>query len=100
MKKLAVLGSTGSIGTQVLDVARRFPHLYRLVGLAAGRNLELLAAQVREFSPSFISVAERDGKAALAGLLGAQGPEIGWGEEGLKQVATMPEINRNRTLTT
>ncbi len=93
MKKLAVLGSTGSIGTQVLDVARRFPHLYRLVGLAAGRNLELLAAQVREFSPSFISVAERDGKAALAGLLGAQRPEIGWGEEGLKQVATMPDAD-------
>lgn len=93
MKKLAVLGSTGSIGTQVLDVARRFPHLYRLVGLAAGRNLELLAAQVREFSPSFISVAEQDGKAVLAGLLGAQRPEIGWGEEGLKQVATMPDAD-------
>ncbi len=54
--RLTLLGSTGSIGTQTLDVARE--RGYRVVGLAAGRNLDLLDAQVREFRPEVVSVAE------------------------------------------
>jgi 1-deoxy-D-xylulose-5-phosphate reductoisomerase len=93
MKRIALLGSTGSIGTQVLDVVGRFPRLYRLVGLAAGHNLELLAAQVREFSPGCVSVAEEEGMGALASLLGPDRPEIGWGEEGLVRVASMSDAD-------
>ena len=51
MKGLVVLGSTGSIGRQTLDVVRAFPDEFRVVGLAAGLNLELLAEQIREFRP-------------------------------------------------
>ena len=51
MKGLVVLGSTGSIGTQTLDVAQAFPNEFRIVGLAAGNNLELLAKQAEEFDP-------------------------------------------------
>ena len=54
-KRLAILGSTGSIGTQTLDVVRAFPDEFRVVGLAARRSLALLEEQVREFSPDLVS---------------------------------------------
>jgi 1-deoxy-D-xylulose-5-phosphate reductoisomerase len=61
-RRLAVLGSTGSIGRQTLDVVRALPGRFRVVGLAAGNNLDLLAEQVREFRPDYISYAKRDEK--------------------------------------
>ena len=51
MKKLVVLGSTGSIGRQTLDIARAFPDVFRVVGLAAGTNVTLLQEQIEEFQP-------------------------------------------------
>ncbi|MGE0598001.1 MAG: 1-deoxy-D-xylulose-5-phosphate reductoisomerase [Dehalococcoidia bacterium] len=54
-KKIAILGSTGSIGRQALDVIRQFPERWEVSGLAAGRNHELLAEQVREFRPATVS---------------------------------------------
>jgi 1-deoxy-D-xylulose-5-phosphate reductoisomerase len=70
IKRLAVLGSTGSIGRQTLDVVRTLPGRFRVVGLAAGRNLDLLEAQVREFHPDFIgsSPVGDDDKARLEAL--------------------------------
>ena len=59
-KGLALLGSTGSIGTQTLDVVRTFPEDLRVVGLAARRSLELLEAQVREFGPKLVSCEGSD----------------------------------------
>ncbi len=53
MNRIAVLGSTGSIGTQTLEVARRLPDRIRVVGLAGGRNAELLSGQIAEFRPRF-----------------------------------------------
>ncbi|MBE9512823.1 MAG: 1-deoxy-D-xylulose-5-phosphate reductoisomerase [Chloroflexi bacterium] len=58
--KLAVLGSTGSIGQQTLEVVRAFPHRFRIVGLAAGKNLDLLAKQVSEFKPRFVYSQDRE----------------------------------------
>ncbi len=54
VKRVAVLGSTGSIGRQTLDVIRATPQRFRVVGLAAGKNLELLAEQIKEFKPEYI----------------------------------------------
>ncbi|MBA7628034.1 1-deoxy-D-xylulose 5-phosphate reductoisomerase [subsurface metagenome] len=54
VKRVAVLGSTGSIGRQTLDVIRAMPQRFRVVGLAAGKNMDLLAGQVKEFEPEFI----------------------------------------------
>ena len=51
MKRIAVLGSTGSIGTQTLDVAAFHPERFRVEALAAGSNIELLAEQTRKFRP-------------------------------------------------
>ena len=57
VKRLAVLGSTGSIGRQTLEVVRALPEHFRIVGLAAGGNLDLLTKQVSEFQPEFVSYA-------------------------------------------
>ena len=66
MKGLAVLGSTGSVGTQTLDVVRSFPNDFRVVALAARRSVSLLEAQVKEFHPKLVSCEWTDGeKAAL-----------------------------------
>ena len=60
VKRLAVLGSTGSIGQQTLDVVRALPEHFRVVGLAAGKNIDLLAEQVGEFRPQVVSCALAD----------------------------------------
>ncbi len=64
IKRLAVLGSTGSIGQQTLQVVRNFPHRFHIVGLAAGKNTDLLAEQINEFKPRFVYCADK--KAHLA----------------------------------
>lgn len=88
MKSIVVLGSTGSIGVSTLDLARRFPNEFRVRGLAAGRNLKLLAAQIKEFSPELVSVRDEAGVAPLRELLGARRTEILWGVSGATSVAT------------
>jgi 1-deoxy-D-xylulose-5-phosphate reductoisomerase len=60
VKRLAVLGSTGSIGRQTLDVVRALPGHFRVLGLAAGSNLGLLAEQIKEFRPKFISYVKQN----------------------------------------
>jgi len=85
-KRIALLGSTGSIGQQTLDVVRRFPDHFRIVALAARSNVSLLAQQVREFQPDlvtcFADTPEVEAKARQ--LL----PEAVFGEQGLLAVAT------------
>jgi len=90
MKKLAVLGSTGSIGVTTLSLVERFPDRFRVVALAAGKNLEKLKEQVRLFQPELVSIAsEADAKDLRAHLPGFRG-EILFGAEGLLAVATHP----------
>ena len=64
IKRLAVLGSTGSIGQQTLQVVRTFPHRFHIVGLSAGKNTDLLAKQINEFKPRFVYCSDK--KAHLA----------------------------------
>ncbi len=90
-KNISLLGSTGSIGRNVLAVVRRFSDRFRVTGLAAGRNIEELARQVREFEPELVSVADEDLVAPLAGLLPGYKGRILWGEEGNRRIATMEE---------
>jgi 1-deoxy-D-xylulose-5-phosphate reductoisomerase len=92
-KALALLGSTGSIGEQALAVAEAFPERYRVVALAAGRNVEKLADQVRRFRPELVSVADSAGAEVLRRRLEGQGGlavEIAVGDAGLEAVATHP----------
>ena len=88
-----MLGSTGSIGEQTLDVVAAHPDRYRVVALAAGRRIEKLAGQVQAFRPECVSVGDAAGAEALRAALGpelASRVEIACGEEGLLAVATHP----------
>ena len=60
MKRIVLLGSTGSIGVNTLDVVSRFPEKFRVVGLTAGENIELLEKQIRRFRPKFASILREE----------------------------------------
>jgi 1-deoxy-D-xylulose-5-phosphate reductoisomerase len=86
---VAVLGSTGSVGTQVLDVLRSFPDRFRVTALTAGANIELLAAQAREFHPELI--VANDDSMRSAELPGGTRSETG--VAGLIEAATLPDVD-------
>ncbi len=65
MRTLVILGSTGSVGTQALEVVRRNPDRFRVVGLSAGTNHELLIGQIREFVPPYVAIADEQAAADL-----------------------------------
>jgi len=92
LRRLAILGSTGSVGEQTLAVAGDFPDRFRVVALGAGRNVAKLAGQVRRFRPERVSVASEEGARGLREGLGSEGRgvEIGVGSAGLEAVATHP----------
>lgn len=85
MKKIAILGSTGSIGTQTLDVIRQNPGRFKVTALTCGSNSKLLAEQIEEFRPEF-AVTEKEGDALS---LSQRFPrvEFGWGRQGLIDAA-------------
>jgi 1-deoxy-D-xylulose-5-phosphate reductoisomerase len=88
MRRIAVLGSTGSIGTQALDVARRNPDRFRVVALSAGNNHELLVGQIREFLPAMVAIADEQAAADLTERLGTvRGVQILVGPDAAEQVA-------------
>ncbi|GET41574.1 1-deoxy-D-xylulose-5-phosphate reductoisomerase [Microseira wollei] len=60
MKPITLLGSTGSIGTQTLDIVAQYPDRFRIVGLAAGRNVTMLAAQIRQFRPEIAAISDAE----------------------------------------
>lgn len=90
MKKISVLGSTGSIGTQTLDVVRRNNDI-EIVALAAGRRIKELEAQIREFGPKLVSVADEQLAKELAVSIADLGVKIVYGMEGLTEAAVYPE---------
>lgn len=85
MKKITILGSTGSIGTQTLDVIRQNPDRFRVAALTCGANTELLKKQIEEFNPEFAVTASQEDAIRLA----AEFPkvEFGWGRQGLVDAA-------------
>ena len=89
-KEIAVLGSTGSVGEQTLAVAAQFPERFRVVALAAGRNIEKLAAQVNRFAPALVSVADASCAEELRARIPGAPTRVVMGDEGLLAVATHP----------
>src|SRR5581483_9739780 len=89
MKNVVLLGSTGSIGTSTIKVADDLPDRIRLVGLAAGNNVELLAEQVRKHRPEAVSINDPAKAAQLREAFGT-GTDIFSGTEGLIRLATLP----------
>ncbi len=92
MKNVVLLGSTGSIGTSTIKVAEDLPDQVRLVGLAAGANVDLLSEQAQTFRPRAVSIADENRVAALKEKLSGDF-EVCCGQEGLIQLATMPEAD-------
>jgi len=88
MKKISIIGSTGSIGRQALSVIRRFPSEFRVVGLAAGSNWRVMLEQIREFHPEIVSMAdEKETGELLKNLDKNDLPELCRGEPGLISAA-------------
>lgn len=90
MKSIIILGSTGSIGTNTLDIVQRFPDDFRVVGLTAGGNIEKLEAQIRAFKPRMVAVSSETSAALLRTRCADLHVDILAGEEGIAQVAAMP----------
>src|ERR1017187_4618341 len=96
MKRIAILGSTGSIGRQCLSVVDSLPGAFEVVALAAGSNIAVVAEQIARHRPKLVSVGTEAGAAKLRAMLKARGgktapPEILSGAEGIELVATHPE---------
>src|ERR1700722_662881 len=99
MKTLTILGSTGSIGTNTLDVVRRSRHLYEVYALAAGRNIEALVSQILEFRPKVAVAGSAAGLASLierlsnTNLARSEWPELLTGAAALVRIATAAEVD-------
>jgi 1-deoxy-D-xylulose-5-phosphate reductoisomerase len=94
MKRLAILGSTGSIGQSTLAVVAEHPEEFSVVGLAAGKNVKVLAEQVRQFRPALVSVQDDQVAGHLRELLPPlASPEILAGAAGALAVATAPGVD-------
>ncbi len=92
MKRLTILGSTGSIGTQTIDVIASRPGEFRVVALAAGRNVTRLAEQARALRPELVVVSDEDTARALTSELPA-GTRVAFGRHGLVEAARHPEAD-------
>ncbi len=93
-KRLALLGSTGSIGRSTLDVVAAFPERFEVVAMAAGGKVELLAEQIARFRPRLVSVREVGDARRLTALLPAdQRTDVRWGTAGAVGVATHPDVD-------
>ncbi len=92
MKNIVLLGSTGSIGTSTVKVVTDLPNHLRLIGLAAGRNTELLAEQAQTFQPQCVSISDPSLQSDLKNAVPA-GTRVTAGPEGLLELATLPEAD-------
>ena len=90
MKHISILGSTGSIGTQTLDVVRQFPNEFRVVGLTSNKNHELLLKQIKEFKPKAVAIMD---KTKVDDLLNFSSCQVYSGMDGLNRIATLNEAD-------
>lgn len=93
MRCIAILGSTGSIGTQTLDIVRRFPDRFKISALTAATNWELLASQALEFRPRLVVISRPEYFSRLEMALKGSGVEVATGQQALSIAATLPETD-------
>ena len=94
MKNIAILGSTGSIGVNALKVIQGNPEEYKVIALAAGRNVELLMKQIEEFRPRAVAVLEEKLVSQLRGRFAKKGrPEVFFGTDGFKFLVSMDQVD-------
>ena len=93
MKKLVILGSTGSIGTNTLDIVSKFPGKFHVLGMTAGTNVDKLEEQVRTFGPAIVAMSEEAAAQQLRVRCKGLPTKVLGGVEGLVQTATMPKAD-------
>lgn len=91
MKQIAILGSTGSIGTQTLEIVEKNPEL-RVAALAAGSNVDLMEKQIRRFQPQVAAMWSEEAALALKVKTADTGVKILWGMEGLLEIAVLSQV--------
>lgn len=91
MRKIAILGSTGSIGTQTLEVVRNYSEDLQVTALAANSNINLLEKQIREFHPELVAVWKEENAAKLRTMVADLSVRIVSGMDGLLEVAVQPQ---------
>ncbi|MBM4341148.1 MAG: 1-deoxy-D-xylulose-5-phosphate reductoisomerase [Deltaproteobacteria bacterium] len=94
MKRLAILGSTGSIGVNTLDIVRQSPEQFEVISLSAGLNIRLLREQILRFRPKVVSVLNQEVAGELKRSIAGVDVEVVYGVEGLIRVATHPEVDQ------
>ena len=94
MKRVVILGSTGSIGVNALKVVQEHESEFEVVGLAAGRRVDLLAEQVRAFRPKAVAIQDRSLAGRLEGMLNGMRPRILAGEQGVEELAAMEGVDQ------
>lgn len=93
MKQIAILGSTGSIGTQTLDVVRANPDRFEVYAISANRSIDLLIRQAREFRPEVVCIADESLYDALREALSDMPIKVWAGADAIAQMVTMPSID-------
>jgi 1-deoxy-D-xylulose-5-phosphate reductoisomerase len=91
MKKISILGSTGSIGVSTLDIVAAHPDRFEVVAMSAGNNLDLLCEQIERFSPKLVAVIAEESARKLGTMLKGKKPDILYGVPGMIAVATAAE---------
>lgn len=92
MKSIAILGSTGSIGVTTLKVIRQNLDKYKVTALTAGRNINLLLDQIKEFRPKAVAVLDEENAKKLKDMLKDDKIDVYFGEEGFIKIATLDEV--------
>jgi len=93
MKKISLLGSTGSIGVNTLDVVERYPEKFQICALSTGSNVELFATQIRKFKPALAALYDSTKVDVLKELVGDLDVEIVSGQEGTISIASFPDAD-------
>lgn len=91
MKKIVILGSTGSIGKSALEVIRRFPEKFKIIGIAAKSSVEILLAQIEEFKPEYVAIYDSKAYRELKGKIG--NVKLLIGQEGICEIAKLKEAD-------
>lgn len=93
MKKISILGSTGSIGTQALEIVRKRPSNYKVCAISARTNAKLLYEQALEFKPSYVAIEEKEGYTYLKEKLHPHGIKVINGLDGLEYISTLEDVD-------
>ncbi len=93
MKKISILGSTGTIGRKALEIVSSYSDKFEILGLSAGENISLFLQQIKKFRPKFVSVKRSEDAKELKKFSDEMGFHLSWGREGAVEIATLKEAD-------